>query len=74
MCKKKFKDILFYAPNWSDEQGVRYGRFSGLLCPLSYSEEKSEFCLKRKIQEITANTAYYELHWAIASEEEKLIL
>ena len=42
--KTIFEDILFYAPNLSDEQGASYGRFSGLLCPLSYSEEKFE-CL-----------------------------
>ena len=42
MCKKKFKVISFDAPNWSDEQGVSNGRFSGLLCPLGCSEEKFE--------------------------------
>ena len=29
--KNIFKDILFYAPNWSDEQGASYGRFNGFL-------------------------------------------
>ena len=39
-----FKDILYYELNWSDEQGGGYGRFSGLLCPLSFLKEKFE-CL-----------------------------
>ena len=29
--KTIFKDILLYAPNWSDEQGTSYGCFSGFL-------------------------------------------
>ena len=29
--KLNFKDILFYAPNWSDEKGTSYGRFSAFL-------------------------------------------
>ena len=38
--KSIFKDILFFAPNGSDEQGTSYGRFSGFLGPLGCSEEK----------------------------------
>ena len=29
--KNIFKDILFYAPNWSDEQGASYGCFNEFL-------------------------------------------
>ena len=37
---KYVKTILFYAQNWSDEQGASYGRFSGFLGPLGCSEKK----------------------------------
>ena len=29
--KNIFKDIIFYAPNWSDEQRASYGRFNELF-------------------------------------------
>ena len=40
--KLNFKDILFYAPNWSDEKGTSYGRFSGFLShKIEISENKN---------------------------------
>ena len=38
--KTILKDISFYSPNLSDEQGTSYGCFSGFLGPLGCSEEK----------------------------------
>ena len=40
--KFNFRDILFYAPNWSDEKGTSYGRFSGFLShKIEISENKN---------------------------------
>ena len=36
------KDISFYAPNWSDEEGTSYGHFSGFLShKIEISENKN---------------------------------
>ena len=65
--KTIFKDILFYAPNWSDEQETSYGCFSGFLGPLGCSKEKFKclggflgaFRSVNKIQSCALMTASY---------------
>ena len=39
--KTIFKDILFYAPNRSDERGASYGHFSGFSSPTFELRKKS---------------------------------
>ena len=38
--KTIFKDILLYAPNWSDEQGNSYGCFSGFFVTQNWDFKK----------------------------------
>ena len=39
--KTIFKDILFYAPNWSDGQEASYGHFSGFSSPTFEARKKN---------------------------------
>ena len=38
--KLDFKDILFYAPNWSDAKGASYGHFTDFSSPTFEARKK----------------------------------